>query len=131
MSHYHAVIWIDHREARIFQFSPEQADRVQVKAHTSGGHLHHRAGSISGKHSPEDHDFLQQIVDQVKDAQEWLIVGPGAAKTELVKHIHLHAPKLAARVIGVETMDHPSDGELLKFARRYAKGADRFRPQLG
>jgi hypothetical protein len=32
-------------------------------------------------------------------------------------------------VEGVEKADHPSDGELLEFARRYIKAADRMRPQ--
>jgi len=28
----------------------------------------------------------------------------------------------------VESADHPTDGELLDFARRYVKAADRMRP---
>jgi hypothetical protein len=31
-------------------------------------------------------------------------------------------------VEGVESADHPTDGELLDFARRYVKAADRMRP---
>lgn len=129
MTHYHAVVWLDHREAKIFHYNADDAAKIRIQAHSPQGHLHHRAGSLTGKHSPDDHQFLQQVVDHIKDAQEWLIVGPGAAKTELVRHVHAHAPALAGRIIGVESMDHPSDGELVKYARRYAKGVDKFRPQ--
>ena len=30
MSHYHAVVWIDHREARVFHFSPTEVDKLVV-----------------------------------------------------------------------------------------------------
>jgi hypothetical protein len=30
----------------------------------------------------------------------------------------------------VEKADHPTDGELLDFARRYVKAADHMRPQI-
>ena len=33
MAHFHAVIWIDHREARIFHFNPTDADRLVVHPH--------------------------------------------------------------------------------------------------
>jgi hypothetical protein len=55
--------------------------------------------------------------------------GPANEKTELVKPIHRHAPKLMDAVVGVETVDHPSDGQLLAHARRYFKAADRMMPQ--
>ncbi len=131
MSHYHAVVWIDHREARVFQFNPDDAQRIVIHAEKPAGHLHHRAGSISGKRLPEDHAFLQSVVDAVKDAQEWIVVGPGSAKLELVKHVHKHAAALEPRIVGVESMDKLSDGELVKYARRYARNVDHLRPQLG
>jgi hypothetical protein len=35
------------------------------------------------------------------------------AKLHLIKHIHAHHHDMAAKVIGVETVDHPSDGQLV------------------
>ena len=37
-------------------------------------------------------------------------------------------PAIRTHVEGVESADHPTDGELLDFARRYVKAADRMRP---
>ena len=46
---------------------------------------------------------------------------------ELIKHIHVHDPALSDKVIGVETVDHPSDGQLVAFARKYFEAKDRMR----
>jgi hypothetical protein len=32
-------------------------------------------------------------------------------------------------IIGVETVDHPTDAQLVAYARQYFKGADRMRTQ--
>jgi hypothetical protein len=50
--------------------------------------------------------------------------------TELVKHIHHHDPKLMSVIVGVETVDHPSDGQLVAFARKYFSAKDRLQPQV-
>jgi stalled ribosome rescue protein Dom34 len=131
MSHYHAIVWIDHREARIFHFNPDEADRLVIHADKPSGHLHHKAGSMTGKRLPEDQAFLHSVADALKDAHEWIVVGPGSAKLELVKHVHRHDVALADRIVGVESMDKVHDGELVKYARRYAKNSDHLRPQLG
>ena len=36
-------------------------------------------------------------------------------------------PKLKKKVVGVETIDHPSDGQLVAHARKYFNAADRMR----
>jgi hypothetical protein len=52
-------------------------------------------------------------------------------KTELVKHIHHHDPKLMNVIVGVETVDHPSDAQLVAYARKYFNAADRMQSQKG
>lgn len=62
------------------------------------------------------------------DAAEILVTGPANAKDELVKHIKRHDPTLAKAIVGTETVDHPTDAQLIAFARRYFRAADRMRP---
>ena len=76
-------------------------------------------------HAAEDQDFLHRVVEAFAGAGAILIAGPANAKTELVKHIHRHVPKLVDAIEGVETVDHPSDGQLVAYARHYLKAADR------
>ena len=128
-AHYHAVIWIDHHEARVFHFSPTEVDALVLHPHNPTRHIHHKANSIGSGHAAEDQDFLHRVVAAVADAGAILITGPASAKTELVKHIHHHDPALMNHIAGVETVDHPTDGALVAHARSYLKASDRMHPQ--
>jgi stalled ribosome rescue protein Dom34 len=126
-NHYHAVVWIDHHEARVFRFNPAEIDRLIIHPHDPTRHIHHKAGEIGSGHASEDQDFLHAVVASIASAGAVLITGPANAKTELVKHIHRHAPQLIDRLVGIETVDHPSDGVLIAHARHYFRAADRMR----
>ncbi len=127
-SHYHAVVWIDHHEARVFHFNPEDVETLVLRPHEPTRHIHHKANSIGSGHAAEDQDFLHAVTAAVADAKAVLITGPANAKTELVKHIHHHDPALMGRLAGIETVDHPTDASLIAHARHYFKAADRMRP---
>jgi len=68
------------------------------------------------------------VTKAVADAEAILVVGPANEKHELVKHIQRVHPSMMVKVEGVESADHPSDGELVAHARRFLKAADRMRP---
>jgi hypothetical protein len=129
LHHYHVVIWIDHREARVFHFSATDVERVVLHPDHPTKHIHHKANSIGSGHATEDHDYLQAVAESIADAGAVLITGPANAKTELVKHIQQHDPQRMKAIAGVETVDHPSDASLVAYARTYFKAADRMRPQ--
>jgi hypothetical protein len=44
-------------------------------------------------------------------------------------HISQHDPGLMRIIVGVETVDHPSNGQLVAHARHYFKAEDRMLPQ--
>ncbi len=119
--HFHAVVWIDHREARVFHFSASEADEIVVHPQHPTKHLHHKANTIGSGHAPEDHEFLQSVANALADAGAILITGPSSEKTALVNHIGHHAPALKAKIKGVEAVDHPTDGEILALARKFFK----------
>jgi stalled ribosome rescue protein Dom34 len=127
--HYHAVVWIDHREARIFHFNPTDVDRLVLHPDNPTKHIHHKANSIGSGHAPEDHAFLQAVAESIADAGAILVTGPANAKTELVKHIRQYDPKVMKVIVGVETVDHPSDAALVAHARKYFKIEDRMQSQ--
>ena len=127
--HYHAVIWIDHREARVFHFNSTDVERLVLHPDHPTRHIHHKANSIGSGHAAEDLDYFHAVAASVADAGEVLITGPANAKTEMVKHIHQHDPKLMKVIVGVETVDHPSDAQLVAYARHYFKTEDLMLPQ--
>jgi hypothetical protein len=128
--HYHAVVWIDHQQARILRFNADDTKKIVVHPHNRE-QRRHKANSIGGGHVSEDQTFLEDVADAISSAGAILIVGPSSEKHELVKHIEHAHPQLMSKVEGIEPLDHPTDGELLAYARNYLKSADRMRPQTG
>lgn len=116
-AHFHAVVWIDHREARVFHFNASEMDSLVLHPEHPTHHLHHKAGVIGSGHAREDQEFLHRVAEAVADAGAILITGPANAKTELAKHIESHDPTLRPKIIAVETLDHPTAGELVAHAR--------------
>jgi stalled ribosome rescue protein Dom34 len=127
--HYHAVVWIDHQQARIFRFNADDTKKIVVHPHNRE-QRRHKANSVGGGHASEDQTFLEDVVNEILSAGAILIVGPSSEKNELVKHIKQAHPKLMSKVEGVEPLDHPTDGELLDYARHYLKSADLMRSQI-
>ena len=130
-SPFHALVWIDHREARVFHFDRESVDILVVKPDDPTHHIHHKANCIGSGHAAEDQDYLHRVAAAVSDAQAILITGPANAKTELVKHIHSYNPGLGKRIAGVETIDHPRDNKLVAHARTYFKADHQEQPRSG
>jgi stalled ribosome rescue protein Dom34 len=127
--HNHAVVWIDHREARVFHFNADEVDKIVVHPHDHHVHIHHKANSIGSGHAAEDHAFFNDTLTAIGDSKAVLLTGPGSAKTELMKHVAKHAPAKLEAIVGVESADHPADGALVAHARHYFKAADRTTPQ--
>lgn len=125
MSHYHAVVWIDHKEAHVMHISPDDVETSVVRPAKPHNHLHNKSGSAGGGRAPEDKHFYHEVIEALKGAKEILIVGPANAKLNLVKHIHSHDQQFSDKVVGVETVDHPSDAQLIAYARKYFNAADR------
>ena len=66
-----------------------------------------------------DKAFLKRVGEAVAGSAGILITGPAGAKKELAAYLEKDQPAVAARIVGVEPLDHPSDGELLAFARKF------------
>jgi len=125
---FHAVVWIDHKQARVLHFNIEEADKTVVHDHVVRD-LHPREPR-TGHRIEENKPFFEDVAKAIADAGAILIVGPAQEKDLFAKHLAEKHPFIRTHVEGVEKADHPTDGELLDFARRYAKAADRMRPQI-
>jgi len=123
--HYHAIVWIDHREAKIFHFNSEDADKAIVPSHASNHHLHHKANTPGSGHLGVDKEFFKRVVAALSHTGAILLTGPAIAKTELNHYMQEHRADPAKRISAVETLDHPSDGELVALARKFFKADDR------
>ena len=64
------------------------------------------------------------------EAKAILIAGPDSAKSELAAHLTRHHPEVAGRIVGIETIDHPSDGALVAVARLRFNTKDNSQSQI-
>ena len=126
--HFHAVVWIDHKQARIFHFNVEEADKTVIRPDHAVRDVS-RGDRRTGHRTAEDIAYFEQAAGALADAGAILIVGPAGEKDAFAKFLAEKHPAIRMHVEGVEKADHPTDGELLDFARRYVKAADRMRPQ--
>jgi stalled ribosome rescue protein Dom34 len=123
--HHHAIVWIDHLEAKIFLFDASDVEKVVVQTHASGHHLHHKANTTGSGHLGVDKEFFGRVVNALTHTGALLITGPGNARTELKHYIDQHHPQLAKRISAVEPLDHPGDAALIALARKFFKADNR------
>ncbi|MEJ0035790.1 MAG: translational machinery protein [Gammaproteobacteria bacterium] len=129
-NHYHALVWLDHREAKVFHFNATESEHVVVKSTHHGEHIHHHANSGDSGHVPVDHAYLEKVAHEIASAGAILVAGPGNARKELMSYLESRNPALAAKVTGLEAADHPTDGELLAHARKFFHADDRMHSQI-
>jgi hypothetical protein len=128
--HFHAVVYIDHAEALVFEFAESDVTEHRIQAKDRDGNIHHKAGSMGSGHAHDSKAYLTAVADALQPSHEILIVGHGTEKDEFASFIRDHVPALAPRIMGVETVDHPTKGEILAFARKFFEAKDRTTPQL-
>ena len=118
----HVAVWIDHKEARIFRIALDEVEEMTVLAPLHNIHHKHPRGYEGDKEHPDDAKrFFHDVARVLDGAEEILIVGPSTAKLELIRYVHQHERALEPRIIGVETVDHPTDGQLVAYAKKYFK----------
>ena len=128
--HFHAMVWIDHREAKVFHFDAEHNEEVIVRNSHAHQNLHHKANAGDSGHVAVDKEFLHRVVAESATAGAILIVGPGSAKTELRTYAQKTRPDVAARIHAVQPLDHPTEGQLLAHGRKFFVADDRMHPQI-
>ena len=92
MSLSHVVVWIDHHEAHVIQFNAEASASEIIKTKSNHKHVHQKSGTLGAGHANADQNYLHDVALAVSGAGEILIVGPGSAKLELLKHVNKHDP---------------------------------------
>ena len=123
----HAAVFIDHHEAKIFHVYAD-ASEVAAQVHAPTHHVHrHETRTAEPNRTADARHFHHDVAVAMAGAQQILVLGPASAKLELVKDWKAHEPAMAAKVVGVETVDHPTDGQIVALARSLFKANDRMR----
>jgi len=115
----HAIVWIDHRSAHVLHVRPDAFDADKI---ITPQHVHHRhpKGPSGAKEHPDDAKrFFHEVTGSLGDVDRLLVVGPSTAKLGFIRYLHAHDAALEAKVVGIETVDHPTDAQLAAYARGY------------
>lgn len=125
-------VWIDHREAVIVFLDPAQV-RITHVASNVEKHLERAGdsplkGPYEARQVPRDdrrqmtltgelNAYYDAVISAIRNLDEMLIFGPGEAKGEFKKRLDRH--KLSGRVVGLETTDKMTDGQIAAKVRGY------------
>lgn len=123
-SNRHVAVWIDHHEARIFHVDASQPDERLIQAPTHHVHRHPKGPTAEHNHPEDMHHFFQAVSRELQGAERVLVVGPSTAKLQFVRYAEKHDATLAPRIVGLETVDHPTDKQLVAYARSYFAADD-------
>ncbi len=125
MSYYHSVVWIDHQKAATWQFTSTEEQSKVIHARDQHEKVHSRKSTHGGHKNPADARFFEEVAQALAGTHEILIIGPAQTKHELASFLRdKHAP-LGKGIVAVENADHPTDAEVLAYARQHFKALDR------
>ena len=110
-------------------FNPQDVEKQIILPADPHKQLHIKSGKSGSGNVPEDQAYYHDIARALDGASEILVVGPANAKLQFIKHIHAHDHTLFDKIIGVETVDHPTDGQVVAYARKYFVAKDQMRFQ--
>lgn len=111
----HAIVWLDQAEAHVIHFSRDAAESEVIKTTSQ----HKKDGVVGNNRAVESNAYMDDVAAALAPSKEILIVGPGQEKLAFIKHLNKSHAALADKVVSVETVDHPNDGKLLEYARKY------------
>jgi stalled ribosome rescue protein Dom34 len=112
MTLYHAVALVDHASAQVLQFDASQV--VERKIHS---HKHVTRQHASGVR--DEHEFFAAICDAMEGIEEVVVTGHHTGLADFRHFVEKHRPHLATHITGYEVVDHPTDNQLVAFARAH------------
>lgn len=106
-----AVVWLDHHNAQVIQFDAEQVEARKLQAHSHD----------TGQHRSEvrtEHEFFGEVCDALAGLEAILVTGSHTAQADFRHYVDKHRPALAPRITGWETVDHPTQAQLVALGRQ-------------
>ena len=122
-------VWIDHRKAVIVSLGEKREEIREIQSDMEK-HIRFSGGAdVASAEDQRDRRFTghldkyyDKVISMIRDADSILILGPGEAKGEFEKRLHVES--FSERIIGIETMDKlPYDQLAAKVRERFLNSA--------
>jgi stalled ribosome rescue protein Dom34 len=117
----HCIVALTHHAAHIYHLDGQAGGEVTIREAAVRETDNRNAGS--GK-KPDHKHFFDDVAKGLTDAREILIVGHGTAKEEFKHHLESHHKQINGHVVAVESIDHPTEPQLLAMAKKKFKTID-------
>jgi stalled ribosome rescue protein Dom34 len=117
--HAGTAVFIDHHEARVFHVALGSVDEATVQAPKQHVHRHPKKGTDEHNHPDDMHHFFGEVARALEGSTQILLLGPSTAKLEFMRYVQKHAHGVEGHVVGIETVDHPTDKQLLAHIKAY------------
>jgi stalled ribosome rescue protein Dom34 len=112
------ALWIDHDDARIFNFKEQEPEvsHLPNRHHVN----HHNTRHQENEKQEQLKMFFHEVHDKILSAKGILILGPGFAKNEFKAYLEAHHPKgLGKSILELQPMDKATDNEIKEKARKF------------
>lgn len=112
MSLFHTVVQIDHHNAKVLSFDTDHVETEKISEHKVYTRQHN-----SGVRT--EHEFFAEVCDALATTGRILVAGSRVAQASFKHYVDSHRPMLVSHIAGWETVDHPTEAELVAMARTY------------
>lgn len=121
-----AGVWIDHKEAVVVFVGAGEGELKRIESGMEK-HVRFSGRSAADEGSADDQrdrqftahldKYYDAVISHLHDTESILIFGPGAAKGEFERR--LEKSSLGKRVVGIETVDKMTDGQIEAKVRQH------------
>lgn len=125
MSANHSIVWIDHHKAVVWNFTDDAQTKSVIKTADQHEHTHLRKSPHGGHKTPDSLEFFEGVANALAGVREILVIGPAHTKDDFLTFVRKKHPQIRSEIVAVESADHPTDPQLLAYARQYFTVFDR------
>ena len=134
----YAGVWIDHEKAFIVRKYFDNEDSFCLESGVEGSFRLSGGSRTSTPYGPQDvssekkierrrshhlHQYYQEIIKKIRNADRIMIFGPGEAKFELEKEMK-EIKELNAKIAGIETADKMTERQIAAKIKKFFASND-------
>ena len=85
-------------------------------------HMHRKHPKLHGiakEHPDDEKRHFHALSRSLDDADQIVVAGPADTELDFVRRVKEYESPIVAHVVGTGTVDHPTDGQMIAFAKQY------------
>lgn len=113
-----AVVRIDHQTAEVLEFDAAHVHSHQLRAHRHYTRQHHSDVRT-------EHAFFGEVCDALAGIDSVICAGSHTSLAAFRHYIEKHRTAVGKQIQHWEVVDHPSEGQLVAYARKFVATHER------